>query len=133
MSNENKMRVVLLQPFTAARIVWIKASLDGMQAVVGGDIQAIYPFEENAALICDEEGKLKGSALNRGLYDDSGQLLDILCGTVFICGCGDEHFTSLTMEQASRYAHRFRYPELFVQENGHIRAVPIRPGKDFSR
>ena len=29
-----------------------------MQAIVGGQIQALYPWEDSVALICNDEGKL---------------------------------------------------------------------------
>ena len=32
--------------------------LDEMQATVGGLIQAIYPYEEQVAIVCNEEGLL---------------------------------------------------------------------------
>ncbi len=38
-----------------------------LQAAVGGDIQAVYPYEDPVALICNEEGKLMGLPLNRAL------------------------------------------------------------------
>ena len=43
-----------------------------LQAAVGGDIQAVYPYEDPVALICNEEGKLLGLPLNRALFDDDG-------------------------------------------------------------
>ncbi|MFR1990345.1 MAG: DUF3846 domain-containing protein [Oscillospiraceae bacterium] len=35
------------------------------RALVGGYIQAVYPYEEPVALICCESGKLDGLTLNR--------------------------------------------------------------------
>ena len=31
-----------------------------MQAIVGGDIEAFYPFEEEVCIVCAESGKSKG-------------------------------------------------------------------------
>lgn len=65
---EPKIKVVLLEPGKQAQITEIDSTLEGMQAVVGGDIQPIYPFEEEVCIVCDEEGKLKDYELNRALY-----------------------------------------------------------------
>ena len=42
-----------------------------MQAVVGGNIEALYPFEEAVSIICNEEGKINGLPLNRAVYRDA--------------------------------------------------------------
>ena len=41
--------------------------LDEMQATVGGLIQAIYPYEEQVAIVCNEEGLLHGLEFNRSV------------------------------------------------------------------
>ena len=41
--------------------------LSEMQAVVGGLIQAIYPYEEPVAVVCNEEGLLLGLPFNRNM------------------------------------------------------------------
>lgn len=43
----------------------IDSSLQAMQEVVGGYIQALYPWSDPIALICNDEGKLMGMAPNR--------------------------------------------------------------------
>lgn len=37
--------------------------LDEMQATVGGLIQAIYPYEEQVAIVCNEEGLLHSTSI----------------------------------------------------------------------
>ena len=54
-----------------------------MQKFVGGHIQAVYPFDDPVALVCNEEGKLLGLPMNRALTDDRGVPYDIVCGTFF--------------------------------------------------
>lgn len=61
------MRILLIEPGEVPRPAEIVPTLEGMQSVVGGPIQAVYPFEESVALICHEEGKLLGLPLNRAL------------------------------------------------------------------
>ena len=40
------MRIVLVEPNKAARPVEIEDNLQDMQALVGGPIQALYPWED---------------------------------------------------------------------------------------
>ena len=68
---DKRIRVVLLEPRKLARTVEIGANLAVMQAVVGGNIEALYPFEETVSLICNEEGKINDLTLNRAVYRDA--------------------------------------------------------------
>ena len=102
----------------------VKMELDGalksMQTFVGGSIQAIYPFDDPVAIVCNEEGKLLGMEYNRALWDDSGAIYDIICGPFFICGLGKEDFTSLSEALRDKYCKYFERPELFVRVGGNL-------------
>ena len=76
----------------------IDAGLESMQKIVDGSIQAIYPFDEPVALICNEEGKLLNLPLNRALRDDKGNIYDIISGTFFLCAAppDSDRFAGLT-------------------------------------
>ncbi len=117
--------VVIAEPGKRARAAYIDSSLEGMQRIVGGYIQAIYPFEEEVCIVCNEEGKMDGLPLNRALRDKSGEIFDIIAGTFFICGCGGENFSGLTDEQIKRYTQMYEYPERFINLGGKIHAVRI--------
>lgn len=65
-----KIQVVLLEPGKLARPAAIDASLERYQKIVGGMIEAFYPFEEPVCIVCNEEGKLDGLPLNRAVYAD---------------------------------------------------------------
>ena len=68
-ARENKtIHVVIVEPGKLAREADIDASLEGLQRVVGGYIEAMYPFEEEVCIVCNEEGKLTGLDLNRAVY-----------------------------------------------------------------
>lgn len=121
------MTVLIVEPRKTPYEKEIRSDLKEMQAIVGGPIQAVYPFEEPVALICNEEGKLQGLPLNRALYEpEHGQLYDIIAGTFFLCGAppDGENFTSLTGEQAEKYRKRFQRPELFLKVDSGIFALP---------
>ena len=110
------MNVLLVVPMEPPRRVEIENSLESMQAVVGGLIQAVYPFDEPVALVCNDEGKLLGLPLNRCLrLEGSGAIYDVIAGTFFLCAAppDSDRFASLTEEQIARYAERFRAIELF--------------------
>ena len=112
------MTVVMLEPGKKAQLVKIENSLEGMQTVVGGLIQVISPFDDDVALVCNEEGKMLCLPLNRTLQKTG----DIICGTFFICGApaDAEDFDSLTKEQIVKYYKMFEFPERFYldKENG---------------
>jgi len=121
------MKILIVEAEKKPRIAEIDGSLNSMQQVVGGNIEAIYPFEDNVALICNDEGKLNNFPLNRALYHpETHQLYDIVSGTFFICSAppDEENFNSLTSEQLQYYANRFERPDLFLSFEGSIIAIP---------
>lgn len=110
------MKVLLIPPGRPPEVRNIGEGLSALQAVVGGPIQAVYPFQEPVALICHEEGKLLGLPLNRCLrMEDTGEIYDIIAGTFLLCSAPPDHdrFESLTPEQITHYAKRFQHPEYF--------------------
>lgn len=121
------IRVLVVEPERRPEVREIDGSLKSMQEVVGGWIQALFPFDETVALVCNDEGKILNLPANRGLRDETGQIYDIVCGTFFICGAPADcdHFTSLTQEQIERYRERFYIPELFCGADGHIICLPL--------
>ena len=121
------MRVLVVEPERRPEVKEIDGSLRSMQEVVGGWIQALFPFDEPLALVCNDEGKLMNLPANRGLRDKNGQIYDIVCGTFFLCGApsDSDHFTSLTPEQIERYRERFYTPEMFWGMDGRIVCLPM--------
>ena len=100
------MKVLVVEPLKPCYVREIEG-LQAMREIVGGHIEAIYPYEEQVAVIVNEEGKLLGLPYNRPLLDEHGVPYDIVCGTFFVAGLGDETFASLTDEQISRYKKLF--------------------------
>ena len=121
------MQVLVIEPERRPEVKEIDGSLKSMQEVVGGWIQALFPFDEPLALVCNDEGKLMNLPANRGLRDKNGQIYDIVCGTFFLCGApsNSDHFTSLTPEQIERYRERFYTPEIFWGMDGRIVCLPL--------
>ena len=122
------MFVLVVEPGKVPVAREINDSLREMQEIVGGRIEAIYPFaDEEIALVCNEEGLLLGLPPNRGLRDENSDLYDIVCGTFFLCGAPSdgESFTSLTPAQATQMERRFHTPEVFVGMGGRIVCLPM--------
>ena len=78
------MKILVIAPNDRPKRVEIPHTLAEMQRVVGGHIQAVYPWEDLVALVCDEEGLINGKPLNR--YIMPGM---VIAGTFFICGLGE--------------------------------------------
>lgn len=114
----NSMTILKIMPGRKPERVTIPHTLDAMQRLVCGDIQAIYPYEDMVALVCNEEGKLLGMEPNRSVRNEDGDILDIISGTFFICGLNEDDFCSLTEEQIVYYNNLFFHPEIFLW-NGH--------------
>ena len=125
-----KMTVLVVEPMKEPYVKEIDPGLHSLQAEVGGDIGAAYPFRDPVALVCNDEGKLIGLDLNRGLRDENGELYDIMAGTFLVVGLGEEDFASLSPELAQKYMEHFRQPEQFISLGGQIIALPVEPEKD---
>lgn len=91
------------------------SGLPDMQATVGGYIQAIYPFRDNAAVVCNEDGMGLHLPFNRSIPERS---YGGVFGTFFVCGLGEEDFISLTPEQLNAYKARFQKAEILVMMLG---------------
>ena len=120
------LEVVAVMPGCKPERITIPHTLEAMQEKVGGYIQAIYPYEDPVAIICNEEGKLTGMQPCRAIRDlDSNEIIDIICGPFFICGLGEEDFCSLTEEQLTHYEALFHSPEVFLWNGTNIIALPV--------
>lgn len=112
--------VLVVEPGMAPYVKEIDSGLKSLQSEVGGWIEAVYPFEEEVALICNEEGKLSELPLNRALMDEDGEIYDIIAGTFLVVGLGEEDFCSLSDEYIKKFSERFKRPEKFKERRGKI-------------
>ena len=113
-----RMTVLAVEPGKRPYVKEVDNSLEGLQKEVDGTIEAIYPFDDPVALICNEEGKLRGLALNRGLRDEDGVLYDVIAGTFLGVGLSRESFAPLSRDLQEKYLWRFYGPEMFIQADG---------------
>lgn len=121
------MLILVVEPEKVPESRDISGGLEEMQAIVGGYIQAIYPFP-GVALICNEAGWLRSFPGNRCLRDNNGEVHDIIWGTFFLCGISEDggDFVGLTPEQAEQLEKRFHTPEAFYGSNGRILCIPVK-------
>ena len=119
----NSMKILIVEPGKHPREAEIDGSLKSMQKTVGGYLQAIYPFEDEVALVCDDESKLKSDTQWNRMLPETG---DIIKGTFFIAGLGAEDFTDLSAELMEKYRQRFRNVELFIPTPNGLMPIIIR-------
>ena len=122
-----KLTVLVVEPMKEPYVKEIEPGLHSLQAEVGGDIATTYPLSDPVGLVCNDEGKLIGLELNRGLRDEHGEIYDIMAGTFLVVGLSEDSFTSLTPEQVQKYTEHFKQPEQFISLNGQIIALPAEP------
>ena len=96
------MRVLIIEPRKCPHVAEIDGSLKSMQEIVGGYIEAICPFADKVAIVCNEEGKLKPDTEWNRLIPE----------------CND-----LSPELAEKYRNYFRYPPIRIDENGSIHVI----------
>ena len=122
-----RLTVLVVEPQKEPYIKEIDSGLQALQREVNGYIQAIYPYADPVAIVCNEDGKLLGMELNRALRDEDGNTYDVVAGTFLVVGLGDDDFVSLTPEQIQKYAELFKQPEQFVSLNGKLIVLPMEP------
>ncbi len=101
------MNVLVVEPGMAPYEKEVNG-LNDMQAVVGGHITALYPFEERVALVANDEAINMGLEFNRSIEGGYGGIF----GTFFVCGLTDDDFCSLTPEQMERYKQKYYKAEV---------------------
>ena len=111
------MRIIIVEGGKRPYEAELEHDLESMRRCVGGNIEVVYESGgRDAALICNDEGKLLSLPLNRALRDEEGELYDIIAGAFFVCGAppDSENFTSLTDEQVDYWLRRV--PSRFMRK-----------------
>ncbi len=126
------MRVLMVEPGKAPYEAELDGGLESMRKAVGGDIEGYYPYEDPVVIVCNDEGKINGLPLNRAVYGQDGEMVEIIAGTFFIAGLGEEDFTGLPNYFMEKYKRQFMYPEEFIRLDSGIVAVkqPLPPGEE---
>ena len=139
---EETIRVIVCRPMERAEVIEIGDDIRSMQEVVGGFIEEYMPFfnekdprVEDVAIVCDDEGKMKRSQMNRAIRDGDGKIRDIIAGTFFICYAPieSEKFLSLPEDLEKKFLKKFELPEMFFQGRDGIFAEKYEPGPAVSK
>ena len=107
------MNVLVVEPGMAPYEKEVNG-LKEMQATVGGLITVIYPYEEQVAIVSNDESILEGMPFNRSVEGGYGGIF----GTFFVCGLGEEDLCSLPPEQMERFKKKFHQAEILVGAKG---------------
>ena len=76
MEQKEALTVLLIEPERYPKVIQIGSDLKSLQQAVGGWIEAVYPWEDKAAIILNEEGKINQLPLNRALRTEDGEIYD---------------------------------------------------------
>ena len=99
------MRVMMIRVNQNPQIITIKHDLKTFQALVGGMIEVVEPFQDDVVIVCDESGRSAGKPINRTINEK----MDI-CGDFFLCGQSGEDLADFPMEKAFTYNAMFHLP-----------------------
>lgn len=88
------MRVLRKNPGEPWEAIEVENGLKPLQDAVGGYLESVT-FAEDACILCDEEGRMKGEPYNTTVCGVP------FVGTVLIVGVAGEAFTELTERQES--------------------------------
>ena len=128
-SSEEQIKVIYCEAGHKARIAEVDNNLGAFQGLVGGWIEEYMPYDDDIAIVCNEEGKTMGLPLNRAVKSEDGQLLDIIAGDFFICYAPieSERFLSMPSELEEKYLEKFELPEMFFRTKDGIHAEKYEP------
>ena len=104
------MKILIVEPGRHPRAAEIPHTLEQMQKTVGGYIQAVFPWDDPVALVCDEEGLFKQLDFNRLVAPEVA-----IFGTFFICGLGEEDFADLPDDLMEKYSKMLYDPQYLIR------------------
>ncbi len=96
------MRVLLVCCEKEPRIVNILHELSELQRLVGGMIEVVEPFDDDIALVCDENSRSGEKPVNRVINDHME-----ICGDFFLCGYGETGLEDMPEAKIFKYASMF--------------------------
>lgn len=102
-----KIKVIIKRPGEMPYSTWVSNRLENLQLHVGGYIEAIG-LSDDLAVICDEEGRLKGKPYNCNLAG-----LDLV-GDIMLVGVKGEEFADLPVDY---HTMRKLFPELWMNRS----------------
>ena len=121
----NDFCIVKLEPGQAPEFTYIEDTLQTMLDLLGGSMEATFPWED-VALLGNELSKVFPMPPNFVLINQrTGKAIDVICGPCFICGVGEEDFASLSPELAEKYLEIFENADLYNLFGMMLPAIPV--------
>lgn len=100
------MRCLIVKPGKLPKEIVVENLLEALQDEVEGYVEFV-PLSDDAVMIVNEEGKLRGMPVNRWLIGPDGRLCDVIRGNIVIVGVKGENLCGLTDTQAKCFADMF--------------------------
>ena len=122
MAYEKEIKMLQIKPGEYPQVITAPQTLKSLQSLVDGDIEVVYPWKDDVALVVDDCGKLNGKPLNRPLKD-----YDVLAGTILVVGLDGPDFKSLREDQIKKYEKIFHQPYVFIPTMKGIHMMPCLP------
>lgn len=126
-----KITVLFCQVNQPLKAVTIENSYPAMKKLIGGETEEYMPFEENIALVCNEnKGRKQNLPLNRAIYfDNSHDIREIVRGDFFLtyAPLDAPRYSNFPSELEKKFSDLFKYPDRFYEQKGVIKAYPIKP------
>lgn len=121
------MTVLYIQVGKKPQVIRIRHMLSEMQRLVGGTISSFTPFDDGSVIILNDTGKIDGLEFNRVVYDENGEIADIIAGDFFICYAPPDNseLSSLPDELIQKYTEVFKTPQAFIDIGGKMLVVPV--------
>ena len=130
LTDTEKISVLLVSVGKSPVVKEIPNTYEAMKELVGGGLDEYMPFDDDAAIVCNRDGKQEKLPMNRAVYkEETREVADIIHGDFFIArsNIADEKYDSLTNEQILKYKQLFRYPERFRRTEHGIEIEPFNP------
>ena len=100
------MQVMLIRNKSNPVMIDVHHDLLSFQHLVDGMIEVVEPFQDDAVvLVCDENARDKGKAVNR-IIDNK---MDV-CGDFFLCGQKDDQLCDFPADKEYYYNAMFHLP-----------------------
>ena len=101
------------------KMVMIPDLTGAYQQAVCGYFEVLQPWNDEAAIICNEEAVINGLEPNRVIEQDDGSFAHVIFGDFLIVGAkeGADTFSSLSEKSAEKYSKKYYWPELICRNN----------------
>jgi hypothetical protein len=128
---KTNIEVIMVEPGKEAVMMSLGDDLESMQRAVGGLIEEYMPYEDDIAIICNEEGKINGLPPNRAITDENGRVMDIIAGPFFMAYAPieSERFLSMPEDLKEKYMAKVKDPQKFRMTMNGIKILPNEPEK----